>query len=157
MPYRPYQDKNLLSDSELEQKIVVMGPLGRLGPTGHHPGTMVLYFVLEPTDKQRLIAAMQGKSPEKIPIFGTQRIGNLGTIDVFWRALLARECIAGAVQFLPLADTIIITHMAIRSNWRRLGINSRLMDCIKQRFPNRKLIFQDTTKMGQQFVEGYNG
>lgn len=154
MPYRPYQDKSILSDSELEKKIVMMGPLGSC-LAGYHPGTMVLYFVLEPSDKQRFINAITGRSAEKVPIFGTQRSGGLGTIELFWRTNLAKSSVTGAIQFIPLDKVIIITHMTVRSNWRRLGVNSRLIDYIKQKFPNRKLIFQDATKMGQQFVEGY--
>ena len=47
MSYRPYQDKSILSDSELEEKLVMMGPLGQACPAGYHPATMVLYFLLE--------------------------------------------------------------------------------------------------------------
>lgn len=155
MTHRPYQDKTLLSDAELAEKIVMMGPLGHSCPKGYHPATMVLYFLLGSSDKQRLISAIKGKSREKVPIFGLQRIGNYGTIDSFWKTSLAKAVLAGAVQFIPLGDTLIITHMTVKSTWRRLGVNSRLVDYLKQRFPNRKLIFQDVTKMGQQFVEGY--
>lgn len=157
MNYRPYQDKTILSDSEFEQKAVIMGPLGRTCPPGYHPATMVLYFVLEPADKNRLIAAIQGKSPEKVPVFGSHRSGGLGTIEMFWTNPMAKSCIVGAIQFIPNKDTVIITHMTVRSNWRRLGINSRLVDHIKQRFPRRRLIFDNVTKQGQQFVEGYDG
>jgi len=155
MTYRSYQDKSLLSDSELEKKIVMMGPLGHSCPAGYHPATTVLYFLLNSADKERLINAIRGRSKEKAPIFGTQRVGRAGTIDLFWKTSLAKAALAGAVQFIPLDDAVIITHMTVQSTWRRLGVNSRLIDHIKQRFPNRKLIFQDVTKAGRQFVEGY--
>ena len=155
MTYRPYQDKTILPDSELEEKIVIMGPLGYPCPAGQHPATMVLYFLLNSADKERLINAIRGRSKEKAPIFGTQRVGHSGTIDLFWQTSLAKAVLAGAVQFIPLDDAVIITHMTVQSTWRRLGVNSRLIDHIRQRFPNRKLVFQDVTKAGQRFAEGY--
>ena len=116
---------------------------------------MVLYFLIETHHRERLVNAIKGRSREKAPIFGTQRVGNSGTIDLFWKTNLAKAALAGAVQFIPLDDAIVITHMTVRSTWRRLGVNSRLIDHIRQRFPNRKLVFQDVTKSGQQFMEGY--
>lgn len=145
----------MLSDEELAARMLVMGPLGPTCSSSYHPNTMIIYFLLDPVSKPRLAAAIRGHTPEKAPLFGTQRSGDMGTIDQFWTANIAKETIAGAVQFIPLDTCVVITHMAVRSNWRRLGINARLIDCIKKEFSNKQLVFQDVTSMGQKFVEGY--
>jgi len=155
--HRPYQDKTLLSDAEFQQRSILTGPFGAV-PTnsGHHPETRILYFLADAKDKPRLLSALQGQSRETAPIFPLQRTRSLGSIELFWTARLA-PLLIGAVQFIPdpQAPALVIAHMTVGTKWRRLGVNSRMIDFIKQSFPGRKLIFQDPTSMGQHFMNGY--
>lgn len=154
MLHRPYKDRNILSDAELSERIVVMGPFGAGGLREYHPDTIILYFLLNTKDKQRLCTAIKGQSREKAPIFALQRKGRLGTIDAFWRENLT-QLLVGAIQFIPFADKLVITHMAVRSNWRKLGINSRLIDYLRQGYPGREVLYSNLSKMGQKFVNSY--
>jgi hypothetical protein len=148
---KPYQDRNILSDAELEGRIVVMGPFGG---GGYHPNTSILYFLINSHDKQRFYNAIKGQSYEKAPIFGLRRKGRLGTIDAFWQESMS-QLLAGAIQFAALPNQLILTHMAVRTNWRKLGINSRLIDLLKQRYPGRQIVYDSPTKMGQGFIDSY--
>lgn len=151
---RPYQDRALISDNDFEQRSLTVGPLGRACPPGYHPNTMVLYFLLDGKDKQRLIAAAQGQSLEALPLFPHCRVGNIGTLDAFWLLPLAANTLAAAIQFIPMQNNVIITHMAVKPQWRRQGINSRLVESVQRRFPYQKIVFHDLTDDGKRFIEG---
>jgi hypothetical protein len=145
---RPYQDKNLLSDAELNSRVLVMGPLGL---SGYHPYTSILYFLVNRSDRPRFYNAIRGQSLEKPPFFGLQRVGRLGTLDAFWKEPMA-GAIAAAMQFIPAQQHLIITHMVVKPTWQRMGINSRLVDNLQQRYPGRQLIFDKPTQDGQKFI-----
>ncbi len=87
------------------------------------------------------------------PIFPLRRIGRLGTLDAFWQAPMAKT-VAAAIQYIPYPDMILITHMVVRPSWRQLGINSRLVDYLQQRF-QKPVAFEDLTDAGQKFVDSY--
>jgi len=154
MTMGPYQDRHLLSDFDFDQRTVVVGPLGRSCPPGHHPNTMIIYLLLDGADRARVLAAAQGQSLEKLPLFPHQRLGDLGTLDAFWQAPLARNTLMAAIQFIPTSQGIIVTHMAVKPKWQRQGINSRMVDCIKRRFPQHQITFHQPTEMGKKFIEG---
>ena len=151
---RPYQDRELISDFDFNQRTLVVGPLGRACPPGHHPATMILYFLLNAQDKERLLAAARGQSLETLPLFSHCRQGNLGTLDAFWQSPLARNTLAAAIQFIPTQNVIVITHMVVKPHWRRLGVNSRLVESIQHRFPQQKIVFYELTDDGKRFVTG---
>jgi GNAT superfamily N-acetyltransferase len=113
-----------------------------------------LYFLINGHDKQRFYSAIKGQSYEKVPIFRLRRKGRLGTIDAFWQENMA-QLLAGAIQFAVLPNQLILTHMAVRTNWRKQGINSRLVDYLKQRYPRRQIVYDSPTKMGQGFIDSY--
>jgi len=138
--------------------------VGPLGPFAQHfgfdPDTMLLYFFVDPADKPKMIDITTGRDTENvIPLFPTRRPGKSGpgTIDVFWSKPAAKKWLAGALQFIPQDDQIILTHMAVKPKWRRNRLNTLMIEIMKDEFPNRKVLFHEPTDIGYKFMKFYGG
>lgn len=150
---------------DFEENMVIMGPMGPTGEFfGYHRETRILYFLIDSGDMQFFIDVILGEHPnEKLspPIFALRRaIGGPGTIDMFWKNRATKPLIkkmAGAVQFIVDEGDVIITHMSTKRGWRRRKVNSAMIKYIENRYPDKKLFYQELTEQGRKFMESYGG
>lgn len=137
-----------------KELIVAVGPFG---PTaeffGYDRNTYVLYFLQDSADLRALTEMARSGD---IAIFPRRRaIGGPGTLDMFWKNSETKaltKLLAGAVQYIVLDNKVIITHMSVRSKWRRNGLNTLMIEVIEAAHPGKSLVYEDPTDMGKKFM-----
>jgi len=149
----------------LEENILTVR-FGRAGAfMGYHPETRITYFFINPASRDLFERITTTDTRETIPLFSQWApMGSPGTIGMFWRHKLSRK-LAGAVQWFPDEEVdgerwwppepaIVVTHMTTKPQWRRTGVNSRMMRHLSDSFPGRPILFHDLTPDGRAFMEG---
>jgi len=154
-----YADEQPLRDASVEilaPNILVVGPLGPMAELFDiHRDSYLLYFLIDSTDRNKMIERIQDGDMAVFP--ARRAISGPGTIEMFWKNPFTRK-LAGAVQFIKLDEsTIVITHMAVKPKWRRSRLNWKMMDELKQRYPDKILKFHDLTNEGRAFMTAYGG
>lgn len=98
-------------------------------------------------------------------VFQNRRgISSPSTLDAFWRRKDAKpltKLLAGAMQFIPIKKAgdgwkraVYITHMSVRSKWRRNRLNWLMVEEARLG-ENLPVIFDDPTDMGEKFMRKY--
>jgi len=121
----------------------------------------VLYFAVDEACVERIKSAINsdGQSP---PIYQDSRaVHGPGTIELFWRNKISRECLVGALQFhLRKADSsMIVTHMSVKRPFRRQGVNSFMLEVAKRSFDPevKSVLFYGLTVDGEKFMKAWGG
>jgi len=148
---------NNLATEEIAKNAVTVGPFGDVAAVfGYDPNTYLLYLMEDSSNMPKLQAAILGESKDAFPLFPIRVPYGVGAIDMFWQQRLAK-LMAGAVQYVITNDRIIITHMAVKTKWRRHKLNTKMIQLIVQKYPSRTLSFLQVTEDGRKFVESFGG
>lgn len=147
----------------------------RLVFMGYHPNTQIMYFVASPEKGEEAKRAVMAGA---FRLFNRRRAGftGRGTIDEFWSGKGAKaltQHLIGAVQFFTVGGPeddekygfekntdpkglvegdLVITHMAMKPAWQRLGLNTVMVRCVCADIPHTRLIFEDLTADGTNFA-----
>ncbi len=146
-----------MTPEDVDPLIIIVGPFGPVAKfLGFHENTHVLYFLKDSADKQAIIDIIQGGGV--MAVFQNRRgIGMPGTLDAFWRRKDAKpltKLLAGALQFID-DDKLYLTHMSVRSKWRRNRLNWLMVEEVRESYPSLELVFDDPTDMGRKFMRKY--
>lgn len=136
---------------ELHGNLAVIGPLGEPGAFfGYDPSTRVMLFLTD--DRFRPEVAAKAQKGE-FPIFQRRRmIGGSGTIEAFWRHQDAKN-VAAAAQFYYDGAKVVVTHLAVRPKFQRMGLGERLLKWIQASNPGRTVVGTDYTNAGRAFSQ----
>ena len=86
---------------------------------------------------------MRGKSPQ----------GRIAcTIEMFWKHPDAKP-VAAAAQYYFDGDKVVVTHLAVRPRFQRMGLGERMLKWIQANHPGKKVVATDLTKAGRAFSE----
>lgn len=137
---------------ELHENLAVIGPLGEPAAfMGFDPSTRIMLFLTD--DRSRPEVARKARDKGEFPIFPLRRmIGGSGTIEMFWRHPDAKP-VAAAAQYYFDGDQVVVTHLAVRPRFQRMGLGERMLKWIQANHPGKKVVATDLTKAGRAFSE----
>jgi hypothetical protein len=150
---------------DVEPLIITVGPFGPMAKfMGFSEHTYVMYFLIDSDDHDEIVRNVTGSGDEEgiIPLFQNFRAGYMGqgTLPAFWSNKRSRpltKLMAGALQFVAEKDTLYITHMSVRSKWRRNRLNWLMVKAASDHEPGKPVVFDDPTDMGKKFMKKYEG
>lgn len=149
---------------DLSDNIIIVGPFG---PTaeffGHDKTTHLLYFLQDEADRPAVIDRIKSQDlaifQPHVPLHLLWR--GTGSISLFWKHSLAKKYLAGALQYhfetWPSGEVLVLTHMAVKSKWRRNKLNSLMIDFLHSEYPNHRILFHELTQDGKAFMKVYGG
>lgn len=121
-------------------------------------------------DKKSAEAMKKEARSEKgnMPLFLDRKpIGGRGTLDMFLQHKMTKKHLLGGLMFrvptelddeyATVKDRIIVSHMAVVPKARRKGLNTLMLDEVKQAFPGREIYYYDLTENGEAFRQKYGG
>jgi len=158
----PYAGETPLSQtslSDLEENMLIMGPFGKaLKFFGYHQNTHILYFLKNPANRSIMMDIIKGRSKEIIPFFPLHppKFGP-GSLALFTQMKIVKKYLVGAVQFIPIKEKLILTHMIVLPKWRRQGLNSRMIQYLLTQYPDYELYYHNLTQMGEMFMKKFGG
>ena len=140
---------------ELKSNMLNIGPFGQVAEFfGYYATTKILcLFATEEDTNEMRQGIVSGKIAP--PLFPLRRaIGGPGTLEMFLKNKAVKKVIA-AVQYYTYKGDVIITHMVVRSKWRRAHINKLLIVTIIDYTQPVNIWWDDPTEMGRGFIWGY--
>jgi hypothetical protein len=117
------------------------------------PGFFLVYFTIDEQTAKEI-----GDNKRRYPIIPRGRSqfgGGMTPFEKVWRKPES-EGILGMIQGEIDDDVIWIEFMTVRSKARKQSITSKMIDKLKEEFPNRNLESSDRTKAGEAFWKKYN-
>ena len=111
------------------------------------------YFLIYFMDTEE--AAKQMADGEITPALITDANYNHSPFNAVWRKKSTDKRILGTVQgyLNKEKDTLVVKFMTVRSKARRQTINSRMIDALKEEFPNKEIEYEDLTRASHRLVE----
>jgi hypothetical protein len=93
-------------------------------------------------------------------MFPIKTLGNAFTLNPItdvWKISKApgRKEVLGMIEGLVDGGDVVIKMMSVRGPWKGNRINSLMIDAIREEFPDKRLVFQDPTDQGFQFIASY--
>lgn len=153
MPIISLQGKTVLADDKPLKDVDVDNIKNnlvffRLDKDGLWPkGTFWIYFM---ESEQSADDMKQGKIKMlQVPYRG------ISTIWTKKYATEGTEKILGYLHGVADEDAIRIDHMTVRPKYKQNTINSKMINLLKSRFPNAKIIFDSPTEQGKKFISKY--
>jgi GNAT superfamily N-acetyltransferase len=100
----------------------------------------------------------QGKTAYLIVPRGTWHSGGNPISDVWKKKFqqAGHEHILGMLEANTMPDEIYIDMMTVRPKYRRNGINTQMIDALKDIFPDAKVTYSSPTSDGEKFLKTYN-
>lgn len=86
---------------------------------------------------------------------GTFSSGGSPITDVWKKKFqkLGHEHILGLIQGNSMPDEIFIDMMSVRKKYRRNSINHKMIESLRELFPDAKVVFSSATDDGQKFIK----
>lgn len=135
-------------------------PKGRYSALQGWPQDDIFYLWLFQREDQveRLKDVLRGDEEGIVPLFPAGQMSGRGdAIIAPFRRGKASKGLVAVVRYIIRADQIYIDMMAVKSDWRRRGVNTAMIKTIAERFPNNRIIFSPPTEQGQRFIEAREG
>jgi len=129
--------------SVIRENFLTIRPYGR-----RYSAARITYLFIDPASRDLFIEA--GTRRRATPTFPRIR-----PFPSFWGHRLSKK-VAGAAQWHPDKGrkVIVVAYMTSKPEWRRLGVNTLLMDYLARMHPGYTIQFHDLTDEGRAFMEG---
>jgi hypothetical protein len=139
----------------LEPNMLNVGPWGHVAEFFGYYRTMHLLYLFA-TEEDRAAMGEGIKAGTIVPpIFPLRRgIAGPGTLEIFLKTKSAKKVIA-AVQYYTYEGDLFVTHMVVRSKWRRARLNTLLINAIIDDTKPVNIWWDDPTREGEKFMAGY--
>ena len=114
-------------------------------------GLTIVYFMDSEESAQKIAS---GELPMlMLPL--TAMRGMFNQTTPFYKALRGKKNkhILGFIQGFTDEDAIYVSFMKVRTGYRRNTINSKMMQILKNKYPNAEVIFEDPTELGNKFID----
>lgn len=143
----------LAAGADISDNLIAVGPFGKQAEFfGYHSGTYIVYVMTDDDTKAAMRQAIREADfplfPLRVPPQGP------GALEMFLRNKTAKN-VAAAAQYIVDGDDLIVTHMVVRPKFRRMGLNTHLIDAIRSSHPQKRLLFHKPTRDGRAFMKSY--
>lgn len=115
-------------------------------------GYTLVYFMDNPQSAEQM---KQGMIPYLIVPKGSFYSGGNPITDVWKKKFQQKgqEHILGLIEASTTEELIYIDMMSVRKDYRRNTINSKMVEALKEMFPNAKVQFSSPTDDGTKFIK----
>lgn len=140
-----------IKTADLHDNLVAIGPLGVPAKFfGYDPSTEVLLFL---SDDRFLDEIRENAATGNFPIFQRRRaMGSQGTIQAFWRHPGSKR-VAAAAQYYMDGNKVVVTHLAVRPRFQRMGLGERMLKYLRWQYPEKTIVGTELTQAGRAFSE----